>query len=91
MQIHECSPEAKAQISSFEDKIGLRPYVRGKNKYPWERMEIGQCFVEKFEEDRKEQERRLKGLIANKKYLRKKEFVLITHFDHKLFEVARIA
>lgn len=88
MQVFNCSPMVRDRIKSYDDtKAGLKqPEMWA--KYPWSIMQIGQCFIERFEVAN---EGSLRSLAAQQKSKTGKTFVVIKHLDLQIFEIARIA
>lgn len=83
-EIFECSPKAKALIVS--DGLPGSDSRHGNAKFPFKKLNVGQCFTVKFDEN-------IKALRANISRLNKnsiEKFVLIRHDDFKCYEVARI-
>ncbi len=88
LKIYPASPKAQEQIESSEDKIGTKPQTVGKRRFPWNQMKIGECFIERFEDNT---EKKLQGCCNFQKHFSGKVFVVIKHEDLKIFEVARVA
>lgn len=88
IQIVEASPQAKARIASYEDKIGVNENVHHRTKYPFEQMKIGECFTIPFEEA---SDATLRVIATNKSKKLNKRFIVIKHKDFACIEVTRIA
>lgn len=87
-ELHESSPQAKALITGYEDKIGTFEQQRGPREFPWNQMAIGQSFIVGND---KITLAALKNRATVKKFANGKIFKIIEHKQFKIFEVARIA
>ena len=88
-EIVECSPKARAKITSEEDAYGIETSLQHqRSKYPWPLLHIGKSFIVPFAEGNEASLRN--GAVAFAKKTGKK-FAVIRHNEYSCFEVARIA
>lgn len=90
LKIWDASPKAKAFIETYDDDKGTAEILsskRGKRRYPWAAMKIGECFIESFENST---ERKLNACCAFQRHSSGKRFMVIAHPEQKIYEVARI-
>jgi hypothetical protein len=89
--IFDCSPKASALIKLEDAMNPITNLGSDETKYPFQRLTVGKCFIESFEENKKAQESRLRKAVcvANKKY-KPSVFKVIGHKEHSMFEVVRI-
>lgn len=86
MEIYECSPKAKIKIKSWTNSQDDLEVLPTKEKHPWTKLKIGQCFIVGIDKG----EGNLRNLASERSKFLKKKFCVIKHTDKKIFEVARI-
>ncbi len=87
-QVYEASPQAKARIESYDDTVGVTKTEHHRKKYPFDELQIGQCFTIPNTEA-KETSLRVSATNHGKKT--GKKFCVIAHKEFECVEVARIA
>ncbi len=86
-QVFEASPQAKARIEASTDAFGVVKSEHHRKKYPFDELQIGECFTIPSGEAK---ESSLRVSATNHGKNTGKKFCVIVHKEHACIEVARI-
>lgn len=85
--LQPCSPMAAEKIGEYLSELPVNAYLRSNEIYPFNIMQIGQCFVVKFGSSAS---KRIRVITSKVNAKSKKQFTVIKHSEFECYEVARV-
>lgn len=85
--IQPCSPKARERIVTQVSDKPVETELTGKTQYPFNMMQIGECFIVRFD-DKAVNAIRVRVSERNRKG--DKRFTVLKHDEYKCLEIARI-
>lgn len=86
-ELQDCSPQATAKIKTFVSGLTIKDKLKSNEIYPFEIMQIGQCFIVKFES---RMAKNIRVRVSKKNKITLKQFIVIKHNEFQCYEVARV-